>query len=213
MINLGLKKNEHSFIFAPGLRIKDETKETSIREKAIEMIVKEGFDGLSMQKLAKEANVSPATIYLYFVNREDLLNRLYIEVEARFTETTLLGFDPNMHFEEGLWLQWNNRFNHITEFPFHFYFMEQFKNSHLIHHKDIKVNAFKETMRKFCHNAMERNEIVSLPVETFWSIAYGPFYSLVKFHLNQKSFLGQSFSLTKPKMKQAFDLVLKALKK
>ena len=41
------------------------------------MIVKEGFDGLSMQKLAKAANVSPATIYLYFKNREDLLNQLY----------------------------------------------------------------------------------------------------------------------------------------
>jgi len=195
------------------LRIKDENKLVSIREKAIEMIVKEGFDGLSMQKLAKEANISPATIYLYFKNREDLLNQLYLQVEAKFTETTLLDFDPDMHFEEGLWLQWNNRFKHILEFPYHFHFMEQFKNSNLINHKDVNVNTFREAMGKFCHNAVERNEIIQLPVETFWSIAYGPFYSLIKFHINQKSITGKSFTLTKQKMKEAFDLVIKALKK
>ncbi|MBA4056563.1 MAG: TetR/AcrR family transcriptional regulator, partial [Marivirga sp.] len=63
------------------MRTRDELKEQKIREKAIEMIVNEGFDGLSMQKLAKAANVSPATIYLYFKNREDLLNQLYISIE------------------------------------------------------------------------------------------------------------------------------------
>jgi len=48
------------------MRTRDEAKEHAIRDKAIEMIVKVGFDGLSMQKLAKAAHVSPATIYLYF---------------------------------------------------------------------------------------------------------------------------------------------------
>ncbi len=40
------------------MRNKDEHKEKSIREKAIEIIVKEGFDGLSMHKLAKAADIS-----------------------------------------------------------------------------------------------------------------------------------------------------------
>jgi len=35
------------------LRIRDEHKEAFVREKAIEMIVTEGFDGMSMQKLQK----------------------------------------------------------------------------------------------------------------------------------------------------------------
>lgn len=195
------------------LRIKDENKQVAIREKAIEMIVNEGFDGLSMQKLAREANVSPATIYLYFKNREDLLNQLFIMVEAKFMETTLLNFNPEMGFEEGLWLQWKNRFKHILEFPNHIYFMEQFKNSHLINHKDIKNNMFREVMGKFCMNAVDRNELKPLPIEIYWSLAYGPFYSLIKFHLNQKSITGKQFELTELKMREAFDLVVKALKK
>jgi TetR/AcrR family transcriptional repressor of multidrug resistance operon len=47
--------NEHSFIFASEMRTRDESKELAIRQKAIQMIVEKGFDGLSMQKLAKAA--------------------------------------------------------------------------------------------------------------------------------------------------------------
>jgi AcrR family transcriptional regulator len=57
--------------------------------KAMEMIVAEGFDGLSMQKLAKAAGVSPATIYIYWKNREDLLNQLFQEVQENFTRGSI----------------------------------------------------------------------------------------------------------------------------
>jgi len=38
------------------MRLKDENKETIIRQQAIKMIVEKGFDGLSMQKLALREN-------------------------------------------------------------------------------------------------------------------------------------------------------------
>lgn len=195
------------------MRARDELKEQAIRERAIEMIVTEGFDGLSMQKLAKAANVSPATIYLYFKNREDLLNQLYIGIEKLFTEATLQNFDPDMGFEEGLWLQWKNRFAHNMKYPNHIYFMEQFRTSPLINHKDIKENTFRNAMGLFVKNAIKRNELIELPVEIFWSIAYGPLYTLIKFHSGKKSLLGSKFVLTEQKMKQAFDVVIKALRK
>lgn len=194
------------------MRIRDEHKETIIREKAVEMIVKEGFDGLSMHKLAKEAGISPATIYLYFKNREDLLNQVFIAVEDRFAEITLKKFDPQMPFEDGLWLQWKNRFEHLNLFPNDFHFLQQFKNSPLINHCDIKESRFKLAMRQFFANAIARNEVRNLPVEVYWSLAYAPFYSLIKFHLGGNAFGKQNFELTETKMREAFELVIKALK-
>ncbi|HTB60696.1 MAG TPA: TetR family transcriptional regulator, partial [Polyangia bacterium] len=44
------------------MRARDPRKERAIRAKALDTIVRHGFDGLSMQKLAKEVGVSPATI-------------------------------------------------------------------------------------------------------------------------------------------------------
>src|SRR5207253_10591130 len=124
------------------MRTRDENKESAIREKALEMIVSEGFDGLSMQKLAKAAGVSPATIYIYYKNREDLLNSLYNEVNQTFAREALKKFNPELSLEEGLWLQWKNRLKFILEYPTYFKFFEQFRNSPLINHKDIKSAEF-----------------------------------------------------------------------
>ncbi|WP_118974001.1 TetR/AcrR family transcriptional regulator [Taibaiella koreensis] len=193
------------------MRAKDYNKETAIREQAIAMIVAEGFHGLSMQKLAKAAEISPSTIYIYFDSREDLLNKLFYYVEDIFNRETLKGFDPGMGFEEGLWLQWKNRYRYAREYPLHFFFSEQFRNSPLIRHKDIRENQFRSAMQEFVQRSEQRGEIAELPPEVFWSLAYGPFYTLLKFHMGQSNMAGKSFALTDHKLKHAFRLVLKAL--
>jgi len=193
------------------MRVKDENKELTIREKAIEMIVKEGFDGLSMQKLAKEANISASTIYIYFKNREDLLNQLYLSVWEKFERDALTNFSPDMPFEDGLWLQWKNRFRNICQNPLEYQFAEQFRNSPLINHKDIKPSVFRKIMNDFVDNAVKKGELVDLPADQYWAIAYGPFYTLVKFHFDQRTMAGKAFTLTEQKLKQVFTLVIKAL--
>ncbi|MBS1637455.1 MAG: TetR/AcrR family transcriptional regulator [Bacteroidetes bacterium] len=194
------------------MRIRDENKEASIREKAMEMIVNEGFDGLSMQKLAKAAGVSPATIYIYYKNREDLLTQLYNEVQEKFAEVALRRFNPELSLEEGLWLQWKNRMKFILEYPVYFQFFEQFRNSPLINHKDIQKNEFRENMKNFVLNAIKRGELAKMEPEIFWAVAYGSFYTVVKFHLQEKTMMGGPFKMTDTKMKQMLQMVLKALK-
>jgi AcrR family transcriptional regulator len=195
------------------VRPKDDNKEYTIRQKAIEMIVNEGFYGLSMQKLAKSANISASTIYVYFKSREDLLNQLFIEVQNKFETDALTNFSSDLPFEEGLWLQWKNRLKNIKRNPLHFQFHEQFRNSPLINHKDIKPTYFQKAMNDFVENAVRKKEIKKSPPEVFWALAFGPFYILVNFHLAQKTMAGTSFSLTESKLQQAFALVLAALKK
>ena len=194
------------------MRTRDESKELAIREKALEIIVTEGFDGLSMQKLAKAANVSPATIYIYYRNREDLLNSLYNEVCQDFSREALKKFDPDLSLEEGLWRQWKNRLNFILQYPNHFKFFEQFRNSPLINHKDIKNTEFRENMRMFVENAISRGEMKAMEPEIFWSLAYGSYYSIIKFHLQQKSMMNSSFTVTDAKLRLLLKMVIKALK-
>jgi len=194
------------------MRIRDENKETAIREKAMEMIVKEGFDGLSMQKLAKAAKVSPATIYIYYKNREDLLRSLYNDVLQTFTEVALRKFSPSLSLEEGLWLQWKNRLKFIIDYPVYYQFFEQFRSSPCINHKDVKKKEFMDNMKLFVQNAIKRGELSKMEPEMFWAIAYAPFYMLVKFHLEKESMMGNSFKITDAKMKQVLKRVLTALK-
>lgn len=190
-------------------------KETAIREKALEMVVKDGFDGLSMQKLAKAAGVSPATIYIYFKDRDDLILQLFLQEMQKMVDATLTGFDPNMHFEEGLKIQWLNRAKFCMQNPISMHFLEQIKFSPY-HESFMKKmdNTFLKNMSEFVHNAINRRELVKLPVEVYWSVAFAPLYQLVKMHMTGRGMRGGSdkFVLDDKIMNQTLKLVLKALK-
>jgi TetR/AcrR family transcriptional regulator, multidrug resistance operon repressor len=194
------------------MRCRDDKKESTLRLKAMEMIVADGFDGLSMQRLAKAACVSPATIYIYWKNRENLLNQLYHDVQHTFTEVALEGFHPELSLQEGLWLQWKNRLRFIEEYPIHFKFYEMFRHSPLINRSDMKFSIFKENMRVFMENSKRRGEMQEMPAEVFWSLAFAPFYSLVQFHLHQRQVLNKDFKLTDAVLLQAFEMVVSAFK-
>lgn len=195
------------------MRTRDENKEQTIRQKALEMFVKSGFDGFSMQKLAKAANVSPATIYIYFKDKEDLIIQLYIQAFQTMTEVSLTNFDPGMSFNDGLRVQWMNRARYYMQNPDQMFFLEQIRHSPF----QEKVfgyagNNFKNVMGEFVTNAIKRNELIKVPLEVFWSVAFAPLYNLVKFHIAGTSIGGKKFSFSKDIMDATFKLVIKALK-
>src|SRR5579883_1261917 len=113
------------------MRTRDEQKIAAIKEKALDMIVSGGFDGLSMQKLAKAAGVSPATIYIYFKDRDDLLIQLYRRESDRFFEYIFRDFNPEMDFATGMAVQWKSRARYVIDNLDNTHFMEHFKYSHL----------------------------------------------------------------------------------
>jgi AcrR family transcriptional regulator len=196
------------------MRVKDLHKERAVRDEAMAMIVKHGFDGLSMHKLARAAGVSPATVYIYFKDREDLILKIYEEVSADMFAATLEGFDPEMDFEEGLRLQWNNRARYMLKKPTETHFMEQIRFSPL-HERAFAITGgkFRSMMKGFVLNAIKRKQLVSVPVEVYWSIAFAPLYQLVKFHIHGKGMPGgEKFALSDRTLELTLQLVLKALK-
>jgi TetR/AcrR family transcriptional regulator, multidrug resistance operon repressor len=197
------------------MRTRDEQKEQTIRQKAIAMIVKQGFDGLSMQKLAKAADVSPATIYIYFKDRDDLIVQLWVDEMQKMAKATLEDFDPNMSFEEGLRLQWMNRARFCMENQQSIYFMEQIRHSPYDAICQKKMDkTFLSAMNTFVNNAIKRKELVPLPLEVYWAMAYAPLYQLVKLHMLGRGMMGgaDKFVLNEKIMNQTLQLVVKALK-
>ena len=196
------------------VRIKDLKKEKLIRAKAMAMIVEQGFDGLSLHKLARAAGLSVATFYTYFQDREDLILKIYEEVSARMFEATLAGYDPQMDFAEGLRVQWFNRAHHFLKYPLEMHFMEQIKFSPF-HERAMPVTGgrFRELMKAFVRHAIERKQLVAVPVEVYWCIAFAPLYQLVKFHIHGKNMSGTGkFVLTEAALETTLRLVLKSLK-
>ena len=194
------------------MRVKDENKELRLRRCALKMIAKEGLEQFSIQKLAKKASVSPGTIYIYFKDKDDLILKLCEEQMNKMTETSLEGFSPDMPFNEGMKIQWINRARYGLKYQDEVLFMEQIKHSSY-HSKTVKASEiFRKSMHDFVSNAIKNKELVKVPVEVFWSVAYGPLYNLLNFHKRGTSLAGSRFVLTDEIMMGALRLVLKALK-
>ena len=72
---------------------RDDDKEKSIKEAVIKLILQEGFHGTSISKIAKAAGVSPATVYIYYENKEVMLQGIYIlNILKRFLNIYLIRF-------------------------------------------------------------------------------------------------------------------------
>jgi TetR/AcrR family transcriptional repressor of multidrug resistance operon len=195
------------------MRIQDEQKKALVKEKALELLVKHGFEGFSMQKLAKEASISPATLYIYYADKDDLIKTLGIELSMKFAESTLEGFNSKMSLRDGLKKQWENRSRYLLTHPVEANAWEVIRHSPVgLEVASTVTKKIGPVMAEFAHNAVANNELREMPLEVYWSITYGPLYTLLKFHLDGRSFAAKPFMFSEKVMNDTLELVLKALK-
>ncbi|TYB76697.1 TetR/AcrR family transcriptional regulator [Bizionia saleffrena] len=81
-------------------------KRDALVQATIDLVNNHGFHATPISKIAKLASVSPATIYLYFDNKQDLVNKVYVEVKATFTDYAFKTYSPTMPVAEGFELIW-----------------------------------------------------------------------------------------------------------
>jgi TetR/AcrR family transcriptional repressor of multidrug resistance operon len=195
------------------MRTRNADKELLVRKKAIEMLVREGFQGFSMNKLAAASGISVATLYIYYKDKDDLIQNIGTEIGRQFMCTTLKDFSTNMSFSEGLTIQWENRAAFALKYPKEVACYEIIRHSR---HGDLIVEEslkeFKSAMEKFTRNAVKNKELKPVPVDVFWSVAYGPLYTLLRFHEEGKSIGGRKFGFSKKILHEALELVIKALR-
>lgn len=114
------------------MRVRDEDKVTRIHHAAMQVINREGFQGCSMSKIATEANVSAATIYLYFENKDDMLKKLFIGLKSNMGHSYFqdgMSLTPSKGTFRTIWL---NHYQYIKENMEEYIFLENFSNCPLI---------------------------------------------------------------------------------
>ena len=107
------------------MRKKDDEKEQRIKAAVIELFLKEGFDGTSISKIARLAQVSPATVYIYFNNTEDMLQDIYREYSEEAYGYVLRRVTPRMDGGELIDTLVRSYYAYMTENPEVFSFVEQ----------------------------------------------------------------------------------------
>ncbi len=195
------------------MRVRDEDKVRLVKQKALDSFIKDGFEGFSMNKLAKACSISVATLYIYYKDKDDLIITLAREEGDRMGEAMVENFDSAMSFEEGMRVQWINRYQYVVNNPQSYLFLEQLRTStYQTRFLETFMVKFRTIISEFMHNVVARKEIDSMPLEVFWSVAYSPLYSIIRFDREGQSVGGKPFKMSNEVLWQTFDLVIKALK-
>ena len=81
-------------------------KRDALVKATINLVNNNGFHATPMSKIAKMAKVSPATIYLYFDNKQDLVNKVYLEVKAAYTAYVFKNYSSDISVVKGFEIIW-----------------------------------------------------------------------------------------------------------
>lgn len=111
------------------MRTKDDQKREALFQATVKLVNAIGFASSSVSKIAKEAKVSPSTLYVFFKNKEDLLVSTYVEIKRDMADALLDDFDDSLPIRDIIRTVWFSTFKYISNHLEYYDYVEQFANS------------------------------------------------------------------------------------
>lgn len=181
-----LDKIEQSFILGH-MRTKDEHKRIAIYYAAMKIITSDGLSKTSMSKIAKAAGVSSSTIYVYFENKEDMLNKLYLMAKEEASGIILQGLHNHIEVKAGFELFMRNCFSYSLSYPVKFLFQEQFYGSPDLNAETRKTaELYYAPLFKILDRGRQQGIIKDCPGELMGAFLFAPALFVVKAHHNKE---------------------------
>lgn len=159
-------------------------KKNIVLESTLELISEQGIYSTSMSQIAKHANIAVGTIYLYFPNKEDLINSLYISIKTNLADYVFKNYLEDKSIEERFFSLFKNIIDYFIKHPKEFSFIEQYGNSSMIpsNIKEEVIDVFKKANNLF-KKAYEEKIIKNLPIEMLIALIDGAIFSIVRLYL------------------------------
>ena len=110
------------------MRMKDDDKQQRIKQAVMKLILEEGFAGTSISKIARLAGVSPATVYIYYENKEEMLKDIYTEYSGDIFSYLVRCVDAGMPAGYFIDTLMRNYYSYISEHEEIYSFVDQFSH-------------------------------------------------------------------------------------
>ncbi|WP_368490870.1 TetR/AcrR family transcriptional regulator [Clostridium sp. BJN0013] len=194
-------------VYYLNMRCKDENKKENIFTATIQLINEIGFSEISMSKIAKRAGVSSSTIYVYFKNKNDMINKLYLTVKQKMSCEIFYGIDASTTVKAGFELVFRNYLKFLLNCKDYFLFIEQFANSPLIQSlsREEGLNLFLPMYQLFERGKSE-NILKKVDTDLLIIYAYTPINQVAKACLNGE------FKLNEEKIKKIIQMSWDAIR-
>lgn len=153
------------------MKLKDGNKIDQIYQATLKLVEANGLAGITMQSVAKEANIATGTLYIYFKNKEDLILSLFKSCVKNSASVYFKNFDPKAPFKVSFQLIWSNIVQHRISSFTESIFIEQ------CYHSPFIDEDTKKTLKKMFDpllNLLKRgkDEHLIKDLDTFWLTAF-----------------------------------------
>lgn len=188
------------------MRKRDETKKQALVAATIKVVNELGFAASSVSKIASEAGVSAATLYIYFENKEELLVHTYLELKTKLSSALMFGFDESLPIKIILKRVWLNLFNFVDSESDSYQYIDQFSNSpfmHLINGESLAAPYKK--LHESIESGKANGVLKDVSIEVVYSYLFAPAIFLARSHLSV------CFSVNEDSISSTFDLTWDAI--
>jgi len=163
------------------MRTKDENKRIAIRDATIAEVVAGGLAGASIARIAKRANLSQGTIYLYYPTKDALIRQIYIEIKLDMRNALMTCFDKTASTAENIRTVWFALLNYALDQPHFYAFAEYITAANLFDEQKEPVLADAERdMKAIITNAIDDGTLKNAPYESLQAILVAPISHLAR---------------------------------
>lgn len=142
------------------MRTKDLNKKDRIFRSALVLTKQVGIAGITMSKIAKEAQMATGTLYIYFKTKEELIHQLYVKLETESAHRFLQNYDDSLPFNKGIKTIWFNYLKHRIEYFEESVFLEQYYHSPYITKQQKEMaEDLKQPVYRLLANGKKNQEI------------------------------------------------------
>lgn len=172
------------------MRRKDENKKAAITNAIVRLINEIGFANISMSKIAKATGISPATLYVYYENKEDMFRKVYMDVKKQMTEKCSKDIASEESVEKAVRKLCENLFHYMHEYTEEFLFIEQACNSPMATHEMIEeLEQYNRDTVKIFQRGIEEGILKQTSPVLLISFCYYPIQQIFKEWRKEKSML------------------------
>ncbi len=167
------------------MRRKDERKQQNIKQAVIKLILAEGLHGISISKIAKEAGVSPATVYVYYDSKDAMLYDLYEEYNQEVHTYLCSRIRRDMNGKQFIETLVRSYYTYIIDYDEEFYFVEQFSSCPALVER-CQVQQESALISSALDDFKKRKVIKDVNNETITAILFNPVKSIAVSQRNSR---------------------------
>lgn len=159
------------------VRKKDVEKQKCIKNSVVQLMLEEGFQGTSIAKIAKVAGVSPATVYIYYENKDAMLREIYKEYVENTFQYMLKDLSPDMCGEEIISELIRRYYLFIIENKEVFHFIEQYSSCPILKSSCGSMSG-PANLNHLLTNLKEKQIINNFSNDNIYAILFSPVKSI-----------------------------------